>query len=418
MNYGVRLDYYKTRFPAQGVLPTPFTPGLSVNFPETDGLNWKDITPRSGVAYDMFGDGRTALKVSLNKYVAGQGLFGNNRTTIIFGNSLNPINRLVLSTTRSWNDANRNFVPDCDLTAAAANGECGAMTNQNFGKTIPGTAYDPDVLEGWGKRGYNWEFSTGIQQELLPRVSADVTYFRRSYGNFITVDNRAVTASDYTSFAVTAPSDPRLPGGGGYAVTGLMDLNPSRVGQVNNYVTFAKNFGKQTERWNGVPEMQSDANLPTLTLFNTGVFPLQYCDLQSPFLTQFKMLGSYTVPRVDVQVSATMQSVPGPQIAANYNASNAAVQSSLGRPLSGGAANVTVNLVKPGTLYGDRINQLDMRFGKNFRFGRTRTLVSLDLYNLFNVNPVLTENAAFAAWRQPQTILPARFVKIGAQVDF
>lgn len=452
LSLGARLDYYKTHFPAQFVGPTLFTPTLSLGIPETQGLDWKDITPRAGAAYDLFGNGKTALKVSLNKFVAGQGLFGNRRTTVVFGDNLNPINRLVTSTTRSWNDANRNFIADCDLTNAAANGECGAMANQNFGKTAPGTAYDPDVLSGWGKRGYNWEFSTGVQHELFPRLSVDVSYFRRWYGNFTATDNRAVSPSDYTSFSVTAPNDQRLPGGGGHVIPGFVDLNPNKVGQVDDHITSAKSFGEQTEHWNGVditlnsrprsgvfvmggistgrtttnscevlaklPEMLTSNILPTLATFNAGVSTLEYCNLASPFLTQLKLMGSYTVPRVDVQISATAQSIPGPQIAANYTATNAAVAPSLGRSLSGGASNVTVNLVRPGDMYGDRVNQLDLRFGKILRAGTKRMLINIDFYNVFNGNPVLTENASFAAWRQPQSILQARFVKIGAQFDF
>ena len=78
---------------------------------------------------------------------------------------------------RNWNDANRNFVPDCDLVNQAANGECGAG-NPLFGTSTPGAEYDPDTLTGWGIRGYNWEFSTGVQQEILPRTSIEVSYFR------------------------------------------------------------------------------------------------------------------------------------------------------------------------------------------------------------------------------------------------
>jgi hypothetical protein len=146
-----------------------------------------------------------------------------------------------------------------------------------------------------------------------------------------------------------------------------------------------------------------------------------YCRVVDAFLTQAKWLGTYTIPRADVQVSATFQSVPGAQLAANYAVPNAAIVPSLGRSLSGNAANATVNLVTPGTLYGDRINQLDFRAGKVMRFGRTRTQVSLDLYNLLNTDATQTYNQTFVlngAWLTPTGILAARFAKITAQIDF
>jgi hypothetical protein len=118
-----------------------------------------------------------------------------------------------------------------------------------------------------------------------------------------------------------------------------------------------------------------------------------------------------------VQVSGAYQSVPGPAIAANYNASNAVVAPSLGRNLSGGA-NVTVNLVEPGTMYGDRLNQLDVRFSKIVPIGRTRARFNVDVYNALNSNAVLTLNNNFGAWQQPTVILLARFVKLGVQFDF
>jgi hypothetical protein len=69
-------------------------------------------------------------------------------------------------------------------------------------------------------------------------------------------------------------------------------------------------------------------------------------------------------------------------------------------------------------MYGDRRNQFDLRIGKVLRFGRTRTKVNLDINNVFNANPVLTENASFAVFRQPASILPARIARIGVQIDF
>jgi hypothetical protein len=154
-------------------------------------------------------------------------------------------------------------------------------------------------------------------------------------------------------------------------------------------------------------------------------------------LTQFRGLSSYQVPKVDVEIAATFQSKPGQQLAGNYNmpavrtattpASQAVVADFLGRAPSGSVANVTMNLVTPGTLYGDRVNQLDLRFSKVFRYGRTRTRVSLDMYNALNANPALTYNNTFnfnpaatpsGAWLAPTAVLAARVMKIGASIDF
>jgi hypothetical protein len=151
----------------------------------------------------------------------------------------------------------------------------------------------------------------------------------------------------------------------------------------------------------------------------TGV---PYCHQEQNFLTQVKFLGSYLLPKIDVQISGTFQSIPGPQISANQVLSSAAVQPSLGRPLAG-AATVTVNLVPPGTIYGDRHNQLDLRFSKLLKSRRSRTSLNLDLYNAFNVDTVLAENATYSnvtatGWRVPTTLVTARFAKISVQFDF
>ena len=112
--------------------------------------------------------------------------------------------------------------------------------NPNFGRTVPGSSYDPDTLTGWGKRGYDWEFSTGVQRELFPRTSLSAGYFRRWYGNFVITDDRAVSASDYTTFSMTAPAaEPRLPTAGS-TITGLYNLKPEAFGRPSDsYVTFA-----------------------------------------------------------------------------------------------------------------------------------------------------------------------------------
>ena len=117
-------------------------------------------------------------------------------------------------------------------------------------------------------------------------------------------------------------------------------------------------------------------------------------------------------------MSSTLQSIPGPEIAATFTATNALITPSLGRPLAGAAANVSVNLVEPGTIYGERLNQLDFRFGKAVRFCGKRATFSLDLYNSLNVDTVLTLNNAYATWQRPQSVMLARFAKVGMQFDF
>ena len=446
---GVRFDYRKSHFPEQHLGPSlPLLPNRDITIPKTDQLAWKDLTPKMGAAYDLFGNSKTALKVTMNKYLSG-------RQVDQLGN---PVAGLALQTTRNWTDGNSNFIPDCDLTNAAANGECAAMANPNFGKPVGATVYDPQTLRGWGVREYNWEFTTSVRHELVPRVSVDAGYFRRWYGNlglgtptgnsggvnFVTTDDRALTPADFDTFCITAPSDARLPNGGGYQLCGLTDLKPARFGIGSDpIVTFAKNYGSQTQTFNGF-DASTNVRLPQGILVQGGmsfgkttldvcevvdklpemlssagtVIPRGQCHTETPFLSQVKMLASYTIPRIGVRTSGSFQSIAGPPLAANLVVPNATVAQSLGRSLSGGAQNITVNIIQPGTMYGDRLNQLDLRLSKLLGAARRRVAVNLDVYNVLNSNAVQVESSVYSTWRRPQSILVPRFAKIGAQWDF
>ena len=141
----------------------------------------------------------------------------------------------------------------------------------------------------------------------------------------------------------------------------------------------------------------------------------------SGLVTRVTGLGSYTIPKAGVLVSGTFRSDQGANLAANYAVPTATVAQTLGRPLAGGVANATINLLAPGTMYGDRVNELDFRIAKVLRYGRTRTNVGVDVYNVLNGNPVLTYNAAFIPngnWLVPTSVLQARFVKFSATIDF
>lgn len=431
MNIGVRYDHFKGGYPEQRLGPAPLQPTRNLVFPATVGNSFHDITPRLGLNYDIFGTGKTALKVNLAKYPLAVSVTGDP-------------SGITNTVTRSWNDQlfpagdprRGNYHPDCELVVLTANGECGTVSNLGFGQPTSVVAFDEDTRFGWGTREYNWEYSTGIQHELTPRVGIDVGYFRRWYGNFRVTDNLATTAADYDTYSVVAPSDPRLPGGGGYVISGLYNLNPSRVGRVDQLQTMANKFGKQIEHWNGM-DVTVDARLPSGTVLqgglstgrtttdncevraNWGNDPSQlYCRNKTAFLTQVKLLGTYVLPRVDVQLAATFQSTPGPAISANRVFSNAEVAASLGRNLSGGAQNVTINIVEPGTMYGERANQLDLRFSKLLRFGTRRTMINLDIYNSLNANAVVVQNNNYAVWQVPQRILDGRLFKLSGQIDF
>jgi len=110
----------------------------------------------------------------------------------------------------------------CGLRHGQPGGEprCGPLSNPAFGTVVVRTRYDDDVRTGFGKRGYNWETSAGLQHELLPRVSVNATYFRRSYGNFLATDNVFEYASRLRPVLHHGTGGCLTPGGGGNRFAG------------------------------------------------------------------------------------------------------------------------------------------------------------------------------------------------------
>ncbi len=409
--------------------PSRFVPNPST-LPATTGVDaYNDVSLRGGLAYDLFGDGKTSLRISAGQYRDALQVGG-----IYIAN--NPIATRVTTTNRNWTDTDRDFEPDCDLMNPATSGECGPWSNQNFGSSIPGTRYDPRLLDGWGVRPADSQLGVGIQRELLPRLSAEVTYNRRWFTNFTATDNVLVAPSDYDSYSIVAPADSRLPGGGGYTIDDLWDIIPGKFGQSDELVAPSTDYGKRISYWHGVDLNISSRMLNSLMFqggTSTGRAVTDTCDVNpkldspsrrfcrvvAPFVTQFKGLVSYTVPKVNVQVSSTMQSLPGPSLAANLVVPGATVAQSLGRPLSGGASSVTVNLVAPQTLFGDRINQVDFRIAKLLRFGRSRAQIGVDIFNAMNSNVAQGYLQTFGpTWLRPTSVMDARFARVSGQIDF
>ena len=417
-------------------------------------VNWKDITPRFGMAYDLRGDGKTAIKVSANKYVTGNTANG-------VGASDNPVTRLVNTAARTWTDKNGDNIPQCDPLNTAANGECGAYTGSaaGFGSMTPATVSDSALKNGWNKRGYNWEFSAGVQQQIMPRVSVEASYFRRIFGNFTVTENLAYdgrngcgSATDHSGcfdqFSVIAPVDSRLGDRSGQTVNGFYDVKTSvaKVPALNSVVLVKDLPGdpNQIQHWNGV-DLNVNARLSNGVLLQGGISTgrnstnncavvqmlpealgstgLQDCAVTEPFETQVKAIAVYTVPKIAVQVAGTFQSIPGAflQDVLSLGGATAPVGtfSTLGRSLNAAGGQKNVNLLPGDTsLLAERLNQLDLRVAKVIRYGRTRTNLSVDIFNLFNNDTILTYSTANDSLWRPQSILQSRFVKFSAQFDF
>jgi hypothetical protein len=454
----VRYDHAWSWYPPQQIGPTRFLTTPLV-FGETQGvLGYDDIDPRVGLAYDVFGNGKTAVKVSVGRYL--EAAVGNN------GNysSLQPVQRIATSVTRTWTDANGNYIPDCVLEDGSAQdlratgGDfCGALSNQNFGKNVYSLSYDDQILKGWGVRPSDWMITATVQHEILPRVSVSFGYTRRWLSNFTVTDNRATTAEDYTPFSAVAPLDPRLPGGGGYVVSGLYDVVPSKFNAVDNYRTYAPNYGTISQMYNGIEfnvaarlrngfQVQAGgvtgqrvtdycevrAKLPEQTgVFSTGsevpnFSPTNpYCHYAPGLDTRLTGVGTYTIPKIDVALSGSVTSSAGLPLRADWSVSSATAAQWLGRPLAGNVTNVTVNLLKPGDMRSDRVNEVDVRIAKLLRFGRTRANVAMDLYNALNSDVIIFPNQAFTpggAWLAPtgrvDPVMTARTAKVTVQYDF
>ena len=434
----LRMDHAWSYFPEQTIPSQRFFP-TARTFEFTEGASYNDISPRGGVAFDVFGNGKTSAKFNFGRYLeAAQngGFFITN----------NPTGRLSTTVARTWTDNDRDFVVDCDLLSQTAQSPattgsidtCGAGS-PNFGTSVVSSTLDPTLQSGWGVRTGDWQWGASIQHEVMARVSAELSYQRRWLLNFSATDNRSVAASDYSSFALNVPADSRLPDGGGGQITGLYNVTPEAFTRpTDNFVTLADRFGGQTQATDSVAlnvtarprigvTLQGGFNYAKTNFDSCAVKAVlpesaptnPYCDFATSIL-RATALGSYIVPKVDVQVAFTFRSDRGASLGANYVAANS--QTTLGRPFAGASQTITVNLIEPGTLYGDRVNQFDIRLAKNLRFGGTRTNVGFDIQNVLNANPVLTYNEAFSTttntWLRPNSVLQPRLLKFSAQFNF
>jgi len=458
LNYGVRLDMLGTGWPEETLPPNPF--GVNLTVPAEDSfVNWKDVSPRVGAAYDLFGTGRTALKGSLGRYVEATG--------IALTAQGNPMTALAATTNRTWTD-NGDFTPfNPDFTLQTAD-VFGPSSNANFGQASRDTVVDDELRSGWGKRPATYEADLGVQHQIGSRASVTAMGYHRWNTNVIATENLALTRSQFSGpFCVVAPTTATeakaslLPNQGGYPICGLYDVLPAANGLTSNLVTSAKNIGTGVTQTNTGFTLSADMRLASVRLtggvdmrndqqntcglrdgdhpavagiggaptFDASTFAdgSQFCDTETGYRPDVKFSGSYELPW-GIVTSATFQNAAGPSITGTWAAPNSVIAApgALGRnlaacPATGNCtATKTINLVQPQTDFGDRLNQIDVRLSKRFALGHgARVAINADLYNLTNSNWIIAYGTTFGPnYLRPSQVLSPRMFKIGGQLDF
>ncbi|HEV3059208.1 MAG TPA: hypothetical protein VGY48_13235, partial [Vicinamibacterales bacterium] len=401
-----------------------------------------------------------AIKAAWGRYLYGQG-GGAAR-------NVDPSTAITTQASRSWNDANHNYVPDCNLANFTANGECGALNNTNFGQSTPLLSYSPNASQGWFNREYNYQTSIQLQQELRPGVGLAVGYFHTSWGNLTVIQNLTdPTAANFNNLCVTAPSDPLLGSVSGQQVCGYYapktfaaptyqigkatDLGLGTPTESYNGVDIGFNarwgkgalvqggvsIGRETVDFcyaNGHPEL-SPANIPGVFIYGGAIygFPVypqgttngtSYCHITSSWWdgigSQAKLQAVYPLP-LDFQVSGTFKTLPGIPITAtqySFQPQGATLQYGFlpAALIPNAAAGAAI-----GTQFDSRLYETDLRLTKAIKRGSTRILGIVDLYNAFN-NRVSQANLGTigtpGAFLTPTQLLGGRLLKLGAQVTF
>lgn len=529
INGALRYDHAESGYGSTCIGPDRFVPVQAdgKNFwcsEPSDGVSYHDITPRWGLAWDVFGTGKTSIKFNGGKYLQAAG-FGGVYT------DNNPARRSNNSLTRGWDDRNGNRLVECDFFNPAPHTHpsgdvCGTMLQANgtptnaflqFGRppsasqlfnsnSICGRtenssvlhqqycdAAGQDLMSGWGTRRSEWQMGLGIQHEVLPRLSAEVTYNWRKYQNLTDSDTLGQgcdyhLGADYQTcidnlmnfvgvnhdfYSFRAPTDPRLPDGGGYLIRGVATQNvqgflPNLGGvtTIQNALSYYwsgidTNFtyrGRGGFRISGGTSTGGSQRNTCLVDGDTpnvkgreGNLHRGGCDIRRPWQTNVRANASYTIPWVDVLAGVVYQSRPGGERSATLAVPFAAAiwePGDANRATSGGffgagtALNPTqnVNLLDWSDLWGERLSLVDLTLRKNIRFAGKRVNFGADIYNLFNSDAITgyvndytaflvngqwqTDNPATPNvvevnnWGNVQSIINARFVRFNVSVQF
>ena len=485
-SYALRYDHATSGYGSTCVGPNKFVLNPYCT-PALDGVNYNDLTPRWGVVWDVRGNGKTSVKWNMGKYLNAAGISG------VYSNA-NLARRTVNIVSRAWTDLNNDRVVNCDPMNFNPNGECGAFNffcpntlvtcndTVRFGADpqrnplgiattqcglnqvgIPAAVqaycnqYGDSIVNGWNRRRGEWQLGLGIQHELLPRLSVEFVYNRRSYWNIMVSDQLGLgcdrfngaqdvrTCQDnmlhysnpsYDFYTFTVPVDPNLPGGGGYK---LLGLNTDAITQVVGPPTAQTYMPEAEYKWNGFDtnfnwrapkgirvqggtntgRTQRDTCYASLDAPNVrgreGAEFLGGCLDKTPWQTTVRGSATYTIPKVDVLVSTVFQSQPGANITGTMTVDkswvvwNPASASRAAQACTGAAAatglgcfgatrstnTASVSFLNNDEVFGERVTTYDVKLAKNFRFSGKRLMVGIDCYNFFNSDAATGYNTTY-----------------------
>src|SRR5262245_15040056 len=456
---GLRFDWFIGSVGTEAILPNQWQAATTFD-PIKDVPNWKDLSPRLGVAYDLFGTGKTALKFSASKYLDPQ--------TVAFATAQGPIGRLTSSIDLTWTDTNLDYTilnPDGSVQWSEL---APIPASSTFGTLVPETTrVNPEIQTGFGRRGYTWEFDGSVQHELLPRMSVGFAYFRRLLGgNATSTQNLNQGPSAYQGpYCITGPRDPRLPDSGGQQYCGIYQRTAASYNvAADNYQTFLTDYldklGVSQKNYRHGVDITTRARIRNGGVVQGGVSIIKFVNdtcytqllgnptnIVSPltgdrpcavpagsrvFQPDLKLLTSYNL-RFGIVASGTFQYTPGPQRGATWtytqaiaNANGFSISAAPGATAAQIASTTaSFDLLGATTIYEPGLKQLDLRGARTFKIGKDRLQVMADVYNVFNSNWVFSQNGTFgtggtaaATWLRPTNVLSARMFKIGAQFNF
>ena len=409
---GFRYDWFNAGWPEEYAAANPFVPERIVPAADCQPC-WGDWSIRAGASFDLFGNGRTALKTSIGKFLAANAL----GTT----SSLNPLGGQT--DTRTWTDRDLNGTvigPDGSIQM----NEIGPPRNSAFGTPAGTLKIDPDL-----RRGNNWEETVSVQHEVIRNMSVTAGYYRRQFYNIAAEPNLAVDPNlDYTPFTVVGPTHPNLPNGGGEIIT-LYNLNTNKTGADNSVRITSTG---RTRVYNGF-EISLNARFPRGFAFGgittereasescadlTNPNSYRFCERTPPFRSLYKASAGYMLP-YDVQLAGSFQARPGISIGSDWTVNNAALAAQGLPPLTGGVSSIVVNLVEPDTMFYDYVYTNDMTISRVFRVNRTRIRAFVEMFNVLNLSTIYTRNETFGTqWYNPIDLVQSRRFQFGGQIDF